>query len=86
MQKLAHDEAGLRRDYGVLPGVRFALEKGFNWYESTWRKPAISVIAQEASSIASASNQVLPKASAIISCRIVPDQDPQEVINKSARS
>jgi acetylornithine deacetylase/succinyl-diaminopimelate desuccinylase-like protein len=79
IEKLAFDEAALRRDYGVLPGVRFALEKGSNWYESTWRKPAISVIAQEASAIASASNQVLPKAAALVSCRIVPDQDPREV-------
>src|SRR5262249_8666948 len=46
---------------------------------------AITVIAQEASSIKSASNQVLPKASAIVSCRIVPDQDP-EVVFKQLRS
>src|SRR5262249_18666424 len=48
-------------------------------YEQTWRKPAVTVIAQEASSIKGASNQVLPRASAIVSCRIVPDQDPQDV-------
>ena len=39
----------------------------------------MTIIAQEASSIKGASNQVLPKASAIVSCRIVPDQDPEEV-------
>ena len=33
-------------------------------------------------SIKSASNQVLPKASAIVSCRIVPDQDPDEVFDQ----
>jgi acetylornithine deacetylase/succinyl-diaminopimelate desuccinylase-like protein len=37
------------------------------------------VVAQEASSIRGASNQVLPRARAIVSCRIVPDQDPDEV-------
>jgi acetylornithine deacetylase/succinyl-diaminopimelate desuccinylase-like protein len=79
IQGLSCDEAAVRRDCGVLSGVRFAMEGDSNWYESTWRKPAITVIAQEASSITSASNQVLPKASAIVSCRIVPDQDPQEV-------
>jgi acetylornithine deacetylase/succinyl-diaminopimelate desuccinylase-like protein len=42
-----------------------------------WRKPAVAIIAQEAGSLARASNQVLPRASAIVSCRIVPDQDPQ---------
>jgi acetylornithine deacetylase/succinyl-diaminopimelate desuccinylase-like protein len=39
----------------------------------------VTVIAQEASSIKGASNQVLPKAAAVVSCRIVPDQDPDEV-------
>jgi cysteinylglycine-S-conjugate dipeptidase len=62
-----------------MPGVRMACEKGLNVYEQTWRKPAVTVIAQEASSIKGASNQVLPKAQAIVSCRIVPDQDPDEV-------
>src|SRR5262249_33006118 len=34
---------------------------------------------QEASSIKGPSNQVLPRAAAIVSCRIVPDQDPIQV-------
>jgi acetylornithine deacetylase/succinyl-diaminopimelate desuccinylase-like protein len=59
--------------------VRFALEKGVDPNEQTWRLPAVTIIAQEASSIRGASNQVLPKAAAIVSCRIVPDQDPEEV-------
>jgi acetylornithine deacetylase/succinyl-diaminopimelate desuccinylase-like protein len=42
----------------------------------------VTIIAQEASSIKSASNQVLPKASAIVSCRIVPDQEPDEVLEQ----
>jgi acetylornithine deacetylase/succinyl-diaminopimelate desuccinylase-like protein len=59
--------------------VCFAKEEGCLFYEQTWRKPAVTVIAQEASSLRSASNQVLPSAAAIVSCRIVPDQDPDEV-------
>jgi acetylornithine deacetylase/succinyl-diaminopimelate desuccinylase-like protein len=51
-------------------------DRSFN--EQTWRKPAVTIIALEASSIKGASNQVLPRASAIVSCRIVPDQDPAE--------
>ena len=73
------DEAKFREDLGILPGVRFALEQNTGVYEQTWRKPAVTVIAQEASSIKGASNQVLPHASAIVSCRIVPDQDPRQV-------
>jgi acetylornithine deacetylase/succinyl-diaminopimelate desuccinylase-like protein len=79
MRALPFDEAKMRRDLGVLDGVKFACETGKTVYEQTWRNPAVTVIAQEASSIKSASNQVLPKAAAIVSCRIVPDMDPPEV-------
>jgi acetylornithine deacetylase/succinyl-diaminopimelate desuccinylase-like protein len=79
LKKLPGDEAKWRADLGILEGVRFATQKNTHVYEQTWRKPAVTVIAQEASSIKGASNQVLPKASAIVSCRIVPDQEPEEV-------
>jgi cysteinylglycine-S-conjugate dipeptidase len=82
LRRLPLDEAKLRKEFGTLPGVSFATEKGGNVYEQTWRKPAVTVIAQEASSIKGASNQVLPKASAIVSCRIVPDQDPRQVFEQ----
>jgi acetylornithine deacetylase/succinyl-diaminopimelate desuccinylase-like protein len=78
-RKMPGNEDKWRADMGVLPGVGFALEGKNHPYEQTWRKPAVTIIAQEASSIKGASNQVLPKASAIVSCRIVPDQDPAEV-------
>jgi acetylornithine deacetylase/succinyl-diaminopimelate desuccinylase-like protein len=78
-RRLPGEEAKWRDDMGILDGVKMAVEGKSHPYEQTWRKPSVTVIAQEASSIKSASNQVLPKASAIVSCRIVPDQDPDEV-------
>ena len=81
-KKLPFDEAKVRADLGMLDGVGWALEKNVNFYEQTSRRPAVTVIAQEASSIKGASNQVLPKASAVVSCRIVPDQDPEEVFEQ----
>jgi acetylornithine deacetylase/succinyl-diaminopimelate desuccinylase-like protein len=78
-KKLPADEAMWCQHLGVLPDVRMASQKGVHPYEQTWRLPAVTIIAQEASSIKAASNQVLPKAAAIVSCRIVPDQDPDEV-------
>lgn len=78
-KKLPADEAKWRQHFGIPEGVAFANQKNVHPYEQTWRLPAVTVIAQEASSIKSASNQVLPKASAIVSCRIVPDQEPAEV-------
>jgi acetylornithine deacetylase/succinyl-diaminopimelate desuccinylase-like protein len=82
LKALPGDEAKWRADLGVLPEVSFAKKKGCHLYEQTWRLPAVTIIAQEASSIKGASNQVLPKASAIVSCRIVPDQEPDEVFQQ----
>ncbi len=74
------DEDKLREQLGVLPGVKMAFEPGRSFYEQTSRRPAVTVIAVEASSLKQASNQVIPSSSAIVSCRIVPDQKPQEVL------
>jgi acetylornithine deacetylase/succinyl-diaminopimelate desuccinylase-like protein len=79
VRAMPFNAAKVRRDLGILDHVAFASEKNSHIYEQTWRKPAVTIIAQEASSIKSASNQVLPKASAIVSCRIVPDQKPKQV-------
>ena len=78
-KKVGGDEAKWRSDQGVLDGVELALENKVTPNEATWRKPSITVIVQEASSVRGKSNQVLPTAQAFISCRIVPDQDPEEV-------
>jgi acetylornithine deacetylase/succinyl-diaminopimelate desuccinylase-like protein len=82
VRKLPWDDRKFREEVGVVPSAKYALETGLNVYEQTWRRPAITVIAQEASSLKGASNQVLPKASAILSCRIVPDMDPMDVVKQ----
>jgi acetylornithine deacetylase/succinyl-diaminopimelate desuccinylase-like protein len=82
LKKLPGEESKLREDMGILEGVSLATQKGTHPFEQTWRKPAVTIIAQEASSIKGASNQVLPRARAIVSCRIVPDQDPAEVFEQ----
>lgn len=84
-ESLPIDESTLRSDMGLLPGVDLANFKGVSPYEQTWRWPAVTVIAQEASSFKNASNQVLPSARAIVSCRIVPDQDPAVVFQAIER-
>ena len=81
-RKLPGDEAKWRHDMGVLPDVAFATQKNTHPYEQTARLPAVTIIAQEASSLKRASNQVLPRAQALVSCRIVPDQDPQQVFEQ----
>src|SRR5688572_23546083 len=81
-RRLPGDEDKWRKDTKVLPTASLAMEKGLTPYEQTWRRPAVTVIAQEASTIKGASNQVLPTARALVSCRIVPDQDPAEVFQQ----
>lgn len=82
VRKLPWDDAKFRREIGVLPEVKFANESGLSVYEQTWRRPAVTVIAQEASSLKGASNQVLPNAKAIVSCRIVPDMSAADVVSQ----
>lgn len=81
-QALPGDEGKWRKELGVLPGVEFATAKNTHPYEQTWRLPSATVIVQEASSFKNKSNQVLPRASAVVSCRIVPDQEPKEVFRQ----
>ncbi len=81
-RKLPFDEGKFRTEIGAVPTARLACEDGYGPLDQTSRRPAVTVIAQEASSIKGASNQVLPKASALLSCRIVPDQKPERVLEQ----
>lgn len=82
LAKLPYDGEKTRRELGVLAGVELAHQPDKLFYEQVWREPAVTVIALEASSVANASNQVLPKARAIVSCRTVPDQDSADIARK----
>jgi acetylornithine deacetylase/succinyl-diaminopimelate desuccinylase-like protein len=82
LNRLPVHEDKWRKDMGVLPGVRFANPKGAGLQEATTRLPSATIIAQEASSIQGRSNQVLPRARAVVSCRIVPDMDPETTFQK----
>ncbi len=75
--KLPFDDAKFRSDAGVLAGVHEVGEAGFSVYEKMWVRPAITVIALEASPILGSSNQIVPSARARISLRIVPDMVPE---------
>jgi cysteinylglycine-S-conjugate dipeptidase len=81
-RRLPGTEEKWRKECGVIPQANLSCETGFTPYEQTSRRPAITVIAHEASNIKRASNQVLPKAEAVVSCRIVPDQKPAQVFQQ----
>ena len=78
-EQLGVDEAGLRKDLGVLDGVALRDRTRPQLLRANEPTAALTVIAQEASTIKGASNQVLSKASAIVSCRLVPDQESGQV-------
>ncbi len=71
-----YDEADLRADTSVLPGVRFAGTGTFTG--RLWTKPALSVIGMDVTSIADSSNTIAPSARAKLSLRIAPGQDPAD--------
>lgn len=73
-----YDEDDLRADAGVLPGVRLAGTGPLT--ARLWTRPAIGVIGIDAPRVASASNTITPRASAKLSVRLAPGQDPAEAM------
>lgn len=69
-----YDEADLRADASVLPGVRLAGTGPIT--ARLWTKPALSVIGIDVTNVAESSNTILPAARAKLSLRIPPGQDP----------
>jgi acetylornithine deacetylase/succinyl-diaminopimelate desuccinylase-like protein len=81
LQTLPGNEKTWRKDFSLLDGVRLANTPRSHPYEQIWHRPAVTIIAQEASSIQGRSDQILPKASAVVSYRTVPNQNPEEVFS-----
>ncbi|HWS57178.1 MAG TPA: dipeptidase, partial [Actinotalea sp.] len=71
-----YEEAALRADASVLPGVRLAGTGSLTG--RLWAKPALSVIGIDATSVADASNTLAARARAKLSLRVAPGQDPGE--------
>ncbi|MDM7831428.1 dipeptidase [Cellulomonas edaphi] len=69
-----YDEAAFRADAGVLEGVRLAGTGPLT--ARLWTRPAISVIGFDAPRVATASNTLTPRATAKLSVRLAPGQDP----------
>jgi acetylornithine deacetylase/succinyl-diaminopimelate desuccinylase-like protein len=70
---LEYPEERLREESGILEGVDWIGTGSF--VERMWCKPAISVIALDATPVAKASNTLIPVARAKISARVAPGDD-----------
>ncbi len=71
---LPYDEARLRAESGLLEGVQ-TIGSG-PLLERIWTQPSITTIGVDAPSVATASNTLVPVASAKVSMRLAPTQDP----------
>ena len=78
LKQLPMSESIIRAELGLIDGAMLA--NRVHPFEQTWRQPAVTVIAQEASSMAHKSNQVLGTATAVVSCRLAPGQNPWQVL------
>jgi acetylornithine deacetylase/succinyl-diaminopimelate desuccinylase-like protein len=82
---LPADVGGLRRSWGLRPGVELAGDPSTTVYERLWHRPSVTVIGLDTHPIAGSSNQIVARAAARISIRLVADQDPDRV-NEALRA
>ncbi|WP_378102171.1 dipeptidase [Cellulomonas sp. T2.31MG-18] len=72
------DEDTFRADAGLLDGVRLAGSGPIT--ARLWTRPALGVIGLDAPRVATASNTIAPRASALLSLRVAPGQDPDAAL------
>jgi acetylornithine deacetylase/succinyl-diaminopimelate desuccinylase-like protein len=77
-EDLPYTDANLRADSSLLPEVSQIGEGGI--MDRIWGKPALTIIGIDVPSVAMSSNTLLPTASAKVSLRIAPGQDPDEAL------
>jgi cysteinylglycine-S-conjugate dipeptidase len=70
------DPDELRREARMLDGVEFVGDPELGLLERSWMQPAITVIGVDVPSVEQASNTLLAEATAKISIRLAPGQDP----------
>jgi acetylornithine deacetylase/succinyl-diaminopimelate desuccinylase-like protein len=75
----------LLRAYGVREGVDAVGDPDASPYERLWMRPALTVIGFDSHPIAGSSNQIVAAASARLSLRLAPGQDPDRALEQVHR-
>jgi acetylornithine deacetylase/succinyl-diaminopimelate desuccinylase-like protein len=78
------NEAGLRRAWGMRPGVDIAGDPDVSIFEKVWLRPTVTVIGIDGHPIAGSSNQIVAEAAARISMRVGRGQDPHRLLDALA--
>ncbi len=84
LEALAADPDELRRDARMLPGVEWVGDPGTSLLERLWLLPTITPIGVDSPSIDESAPQLVAEASARISLRLAPGQDPDHVVGRVA--
>ncbi|HUV10199.1 MAG TPA: M20/M25/M40 family metallo-hydrolase, partial [Acidimicrobiia bacterium] len=71
----------LRRALGVHPGVELVGDASRSVYERLWYRPSLTIIGIDTHPIGGSSNQIVAMASARISIRVAPGQDPHRLVD-----
>ncbi len=80
VEGLSPDDEALRRDAGLLPGVRGLDPQGRPRVEWMWRQPHLTVVGTTLPKLSEAANVLLPQATAMLSVRLAPGQRGEDVL------
>jgi acetylornithine deacetylase/succinyl-diaminopimelate desuccinylase-like protein len=69
------------RTFGVRPGVQLTGDPATTLHERLWLRPCLTVIGIDGHPIKGSSNQIVARASARLSLRLGPGQDPDRVVD-----
>jgi acetylornithine deacetylase/succinyl-diaminopimelate desuccinylase-like protein len=79
---LDDDPGAFGRAMGVRPEVQLVGDPGTTLHERLWFRPSLTVIGIDAHPIKGSSNQIIARAAARVSLRLVPGQDPDRVVDQ----
>jgi cysteinylglycine-S-conjugate dipeptidase len=74
------DPAAFRSEARVLDGIEWIGDEALGVWERVWMQPTITPIGIDAPSVTEASNTLLAKVRAKLSCRFAPGQDPDRAM------
>ena len=79
---LDDDPDGFGRAMGIRPGAHMVGDPATTLHERLWFRPSLTVIGIDAHPIKGSSNQIIARATARLSLRLAPGQEPDRVIQQ----